>query len=159
MAALLSLGLTLTACTQTPLPDDIPRAVSVADPVSTLVTRSSARDLNVNARCTAVNMIVFVLVKEFGADTDILSDQQAAGALLINGTLAQFFQAQVKAELNRKGITGAMARRADEALFSAYIQAYMNDTYPANSSQRRAQSQRVIRDLRFCNETLAGLPV
>lgn len=126
--------------------------------MSQLVAESSARDLNVNARCTVVNLIVFALVSEFRTQIDDLSDTDAARVLLVNGTLASFFQDEVFAALSRQGVTGAAARRADRALGQAYVEAYLGAETAANSPARRAQSDRVVRDLEFCNVTLAGLP-
>lgn len=155
----LALALALTAaCAAPPLPPSVPRAVSVAEPVSARVADTSVRDLQVNSRCTAVNLIVFALVSEFRTEIGALSDRDAAQVLLVNGTLASFFQDEVFAALSRQGITGAAARRADRALGQAYITAYLGAPTAANSPARRAQSARVMRDLEYCNVRLAGLP-
>ncbi len=149
--------LTLTACAAPP-PGVVPSEVTVSEPVAQLVARNSFRDLSANARCETVNKLVFALVSEFGENLPEFSSTERAGAILIHGTMGQFFEEQVSAELNRKGVTGFAAQRAQASLFEAYVQSYIGMDYPNGSPQRRAQIGRVLTDLEFCNRDLAGLP-
>lgn len=148
----------LASCTDAPIEGVVPQEVSVAEPVARLVARGSAGDLDVNVRCAVVNATLFMIVREYGEMVPDATETDRVGAMIVNGTLAEFFTGLSLTELRRSGYSAFAARRNYDALFLAYVQAYLGADTPPNSPARRAQTRRLTRDLEYCNGTLAGLP-
>ena len=158
IAGVLAVLTVLAGCAE-PLPEGaVPQQVSVREPVKSLVARKSIRDLDVNSRCTVVNMISFQGWLNYAETAEDTPDVDTARALLVSERLARFFYDETIDAFTRRGLSGAQARRPSEALGQAYIEAYWGPEGVEESASVRTARVRVLdRDLEYCLSLALGI--